>query len=184
MLLALHPLQPIVSTPSSASSLALHCYIWESYAISKRGALRGAPALRASCSNQGQDRVPLCQIQLRLYHGLLIPEGHQAGVQKKELAPMAGKSDIVLSDPQRLRFSACLANTSEVCSTSKCTSVTDGQGAAQVSIAKYQQSGINTTSQLLGAKLCSPKHRCDFCLPQRISPSLIVISSSASSRKF
>ena len=48
----------------------------------------------------------LCQIQLRLYHGLLTPEGHQVAqeycflhtMQKNGLAPLTGKSDIAPGD--------------------------------------------------------------------------------------
>lgn len=89
--------------PSSASSLAPPCCIWQSYpGLQERSLERGTcpeGQQLPCCSSQGQgQRVHLCQIQLRLYHGLLIPEGHQVGAQKNGLAPMAGKSDTVLRD--------------------------------------------------------------------------------------
>lgn len=48
------------------------------------------------------------------------------------------------------------------------------------------RSGINTTLQLFGAKLCSPKHHGAFCLPQSISPKFNrnVIFVAGSSSKF
>lgn len=101
MLLVLHPLQPILSTAKLCllpGSPLLH--LEELSCLQKRSFERDScpeGQQLPSCSSQGQgqgQRAHLCQIQLRLYHGLLIPEG----VQKNGLTPVAGKSDIVLSD--------------------------------------------------------------------------------------
>lgn len=82
VLLVLHPLQPIVSTAKLCllpDSPMLH--LEELSCLQKRIFERGpCPENQQlpSCSSQGQgQRVHLCQIQLRLCHGLLIPEGHR-----------------------------------------------------------------------------------------------------------